>query len=827
MKCHPSASEISPPSQSDRAQARIRLCLFISVLNLIVSVSPAQTGTLSNLSDHWIPFRVPGKCGYIDSAGNYRIAPQFDEGGNFHGNVTWVRIGAEWNPPAVKNDWNIEEAEAALRNGYQGGRYGFINRAGEYVLRAEFDFVAPWSGGMWRVQRNGKWGFVDESGRVGIPVVYENAKDFGDGLGWVRYEGRWRLIGANNTFVATGDFDEVLPFQEGLARVQQNGKWGAISTTGQIAVAPRYDVILLFKSGAAPAAIGDRWGVIDKSGKELSRFVFTGISEFNEHGRAEASESSTVKGEIDTLGVYHPSRVNPAVKLERYETGAGGWHRYAIRPNAAWWRAVRTRSGPVVIPGEGMLSENRRRTMGAYRLYGFRDASNRLVIEPQFAWAGDFSGGLAWAWDDWRYGYRDGQGEVALEPQFHGAELFRDDRALVRMRENWGMIDRRGQYVIAPNYVRLERVDGGIVKASAADGDRRQRHGYFDADGRTIVPVDFHELGPIAEGIVKVGRHDETARSMKYGYFAAGGELFVPLILDSAEDYSEGLALCKVFENQTRYFGFLGKAGKWAFPPQPWSDAQSFSDGLAAIQTRTSDGKSKWGYIGTNGEWKIAAQFTQAGPFRSGVAAASIDGRTYGLIDMNGQWVLEPEFARADEPRDGMVVVSKVANPSGNILKGVFLIEERRLIEPQFQELRWMAEGLMAARMGLDWGYLDREGNVVVPFNFSYAASFHNGYALVRWSAGSAHPNKIGYIDKTGGFYEMPISDIQRWTSSKDLKPVKLGDQWGYAAEGEIEIAAQFEEAGEFENGRARVRLGGKTGIIDASGNFQELAGRN
>lgn len=53
------------------------------------------------------------------------------------------------------------------------------------------------------------------------------------------------------------------------------------------------------------------------------------------------------------------------------------------------------------------------------------------------------------------------------------------------------------------------------------------------------------------------------------------------------------------------------------------------------------------------------------------------------------------------------------------------------VIAPQYQDARQFSEGLAAVKKDGKWGYIDTEGNTVIPFRFDDAGSFNDGYAVV------------------------------------------------------------------------------------------------
>jgi WG containing repeat len=77
---------------------------------------------------------------------------------------------------------------------------------------------------------------------------------------------------------------------------------------------------------------------------------------------------------------------------------------------------------------------------------------------------------------------------------------------------------------------------------------------------------------------------------------------------------------------------------------------------------------------------------------------------------------------------------------------------------------------------------------------------------------------KFGYIDKQGKLVIKPAFDDAR-KFRDGLAPVNVGDKWGYIDKsGKTVIQPQFEDAQSFESGLAEVQSGGGSGYIDQTG---------
>ncbi|HEF3474383.1 TPA: WG repeat-containing protein, partial [Campylobacter coli] len=54
------------------------------------------------------------------------------------------------------------------------GKWGFIDKNGEFVIEPKFDGVGNFSEGLARVELNGKYGFIDKSGKIVIEPKFDD-----------------------------------------------------------------------------------------------------------------------------------------------------------------------------------------------------------------------------------------------------------------------------------------------------------------------------------------------------------------------------------------------------------------------------------------------------------------------------------------------------------------------------------------------------------------------------------------------------------------------------------------------------------------------------
>lgn len=103
-------------------------------------------------------FAQNGKSGYIDGAGNIVIKPQFDSTDYFHEGLAAAKINGKW---------------------------GYINETGEWIITPQFESAGEFSEGLARVWTNDKSGYIDKKGNYLINPQFSIAGSFSEGLAGV------------------------------------------------------------------------------------------------------------------------------------------------------------------------------------------------------------------------------------------------------------------------------------------------------------------------------------------------------------------------------------------------------------------------------------------------------------------------------------------------------------------------------------------------------------------------------------------------------------------------------------------------------------------
>ena len=145
------------------------------------------------------------------------------------------------------------------------------------------------------------------------------------------------------------------------------------------------------------------------------------------------------------------------------------------------------------------------------------------------------------------------------------------------------------------------------------------------------------------------------------------------------------------------------------------------------------------------------------------------------------------------------------------------------VVPPTLADAEEFSEGLALVTKRDRVGFIDSHGSMVIEPVFYRAESFADGLALVLAPGGEKNNGVWAYIDRTGKIvfhlfdYFYPSYDPQSF--SEGLAAYCKNDKWGYIDKsGKTVIEPQFDRAFAFSEGLAKVRIGEHYGFINSQG---------
>lgn len=174
---------------------------------------------------------------------------------------------------------------------------------------------------------------------------------------------------------------------------------------------------------------------------------------------------------------------------------------------------------------------------------------------------------------------------------------------------------------------------------------KNDKLGFIDRRGREVIPAQFStaaDASVFREGIANVGA------TGGWTYIDGSGKFIVESQFWWADPFSEGYA-CVLLPGEGAGYGFIDKTGRLLI--KGLRAPSAFHDGLAPIPVG-----SKWGYVGTDMQMAIPAQFDFAASFSEGRGPVQV-GEKWGYIDKSGQIAVQPKYDITMLFRNGLGMV--------------------------------------------------------------------------------------------------------------------------------------------------------------------------
>ena len=289
-------------------------------------------------------------------------------------------------------------------------------------------------------------------------------------------------------------------------------------------------------------------------------------------------------------------------------------------------------------------------------------------------------------------------------------------------------------------------------------------------------------------------------------------------VIEGAETvmgFSEGRASV---ENADEKVGVIDKMGNVVIPFEYGYSVFRYSDGVICCVS-TND---KWNYFDREGKLLFSSKDGGPSQFHDGFACKySSEAGKYYFIDKKGEKAFGGKMWEwADDFSDGMASVFDGRGWG-------FINTEGELVIPckydsaAEQNPGGFSEGLAAVVIVPErdlFGYIDKTGKQVFPNLYFADTQFSEGLAWV-WDRES---QRYGYIDKTG---KLVIKLEQNWNGDsfhEGLALVRMGgNKQGFidtTGKLVIDLGEEYDEAFQFQEGLARVRKDKSYGFIDTTG---------
>jgi hypothetical protein len=289
-------------------------------------------------------------------------------------------------------------------------------------------------------------------------------------------------------------------------------------------------------------------------------------------------------------------------------------------------------------------------------------------------------------------------GRLLAAGRYEAMGQFSEGRIWVRSGSHYGFADGNGELVIPASFTQVQSFAGGyaFVKVGTL-------WGVIDREGETVVSPTWDEVGRSSRGEwVKVRKGE------RWGVMERSGAVVIPPALEQIQEDPS--------------------------PPLIWA-----IDSGHVVYIRP-DGSTAFRLECPRGRFRTPE--ARGYPFFRRNSAVVQCGNRYGVIDTLGHFLLEPTWERITA-----IPNARVYEVSSGKNRGIIDDAGRWIFGPttRYGSVSVCADGLLNVSVpGPRWGFIDFEGNEVIPLSFFSTSCFNEGLAAA-WTGKGA-----GFIDTTG-----------------------------------------------------------------------------
>jgi len=509
------------------------------------------------------------------------------------------------------------------------------------------------------------------------------------------------------------------------------GTWGFIDTLGNVIIAPEYEFVKDFDNGTAICKKED-WGAINDRNQPVLDFTYKSIKRTGDFLQA---------GVKNRRPVYYNDIGNAVVSwgYDKFKKFSEGF--CAVQKDDKW--GLVNEEGNEILACKYLtvnsFSEGWASIQDDEGWY-FIDSNMEVQLDfrgKEYIGLGNFSDGLCWfkikRFEKNLYGFIDKNGEVIIGSIYTKAFDFKQDRARVVKNRKTGVINKKGEFVLAPKrYDLIFAFDkNGIAQVQE---NNMGNFGLINRNGETLTPCIYNKIFPFVDGYAKVVT-------------------------------SKGI-------------GFVDLMGKEIIPAE-YRAVGNFSEGLVAVQRGFS---YLWEYIDINNNLAFKGKFKIAGAFNNGKAIVALNRSKEGaniVIDRNGNEIqLEKNgmILHFSEEKYGF---KRIITNAGGIITDtycyytdslgnrLFGIKRFKTVEPYQQDI-----GLVCFDNN-KWGTISQHGYEIIPNKFNKIFRLPNN----MFSAISAQ--LYGLYDNQGNEILPPIYDFIKMVNRNTIK-IEQGSKIGY-----------------------------------------------
>lgn len=419
-------------------------------------------------------------------------------------------------------------------------------------------------------------------------------------------------------------------------------------------------------------------------------------------------------------------------------------------------------------------------TASRQRQVGFVDKFGNMMIKPNpdIVFARPFKDGVSIVVSqDTKYGLINPKGKWVLKPTYDGIYDFNNGVAIAVNKNgddfDHALIDTTGREVIAMQSATIVEFGEEPIERYKVFGvgqDGKEHSALYHKDGTALIPMDGHSISYDGQtGIITVCHEQQGCRYMDKQLNKLNQSTYdadSPFdVLASGDDF--------VMIKQKGQYGYLNTQGKEVIAPM-YDDATRFSHGVAVV--RSGD---DYFVINQNNQ-KVSNHYTNITQLKDhDFYIVQQDGK-YGVINHAGRQLVPMIYDNIG----GHLFADELIEFSQNGQWGLMNLSGQVMIAPQYEQVNYYKDGLMAAVKNGKWGFVDKDNRTVIDFVYDdplideqafYEWMF--AYVVTDGKIAVVKNGKWGVIDVTGEVVVDFVYDDIEYITELQVGAIKDGEE--------------------------------------------------
>ncbi len=692
------------------------------------------------------------------------------------------------------------------------------------------------------VKINRQWGLIDAAGNLSVPPRYDAIGEFKNfGYAVMQRDNGVGLLNGRAEEVIAPTFDDIKVLSPSLIAVMKNKAWSVVNLFGQTILPAGYERVRVVRDDFLTYARNGKWGIIDVRGKEIAPPLYDEVFIYEDnywltrsgetYGLLRLDGQEILAPDYDEIKVHNANLFffrqgkkwnlrghnrQPVAKFDYYNPVS---ENFIYLKNGGSHRLYSLHTGTVISRGEydAFLPFSKNQVIARKgKLLALLDKTGQQILAPYYNEIQTFGKSAFRVNIDGRWGVAATGDENLVPFDYDYIAPLKNNSAVVKQGGKLGLLNAAGEEVVAPAYTKILLEDDGRAKAYR---------------GEQMTLLSFDENGNLADAdnfaghfTITVRNQEPVFRSFNDGETAyvladfewfydpgsdkwglrklSDGSIQIEPTFDNIQVEKElGLTIVGVekltrldFDRTTyRYeevYGLVNNKVGLLVKDMNMYDLRiaDFLDGLPAARCIFADGRH--GLINRIGK-VIVKDYSYIGDFTEGQARMAIKGKLSGDLSPGGRGL--------------------------GSLRG-YLDGQRAPVEMfdfTMHDREFNADAELTCA-DCKWGYLDTLGNVTVPPNYDFAEDFVNGVGLVDCNG------KRGMIDPTDRRLLPCAYDDLHFLENTDeriLRVYQSSEKYGLIDTfGQLKVRLDYDDIGQFREGRLAVRRNGLWGFTDKDG---------